>query len=118
MTKKNDFLSDQELDAMLGELSQETPMPSDDLMARVLADAEDLRIVPGSVNPQANDGFIETILSFLGGWKGAGGLVTAGVIGIWIGVSPPTSLETTTTAIWDVVSPDLTIGWSDYDDFL
>ncbi len=118
MTDKNDFLSDRDLEAMLGKLEHNVPAPSDDLMARILADAEDLRVVPGAQVAPAPEGIIDTILSILGGWKGAGGLVTAGVIGIWIGVSPPSSIETTTADLWDLVSPDLTGGWSEFDDIL
>ena len=103
---------------MLKMLGDEAPAPSDDLMSRILADAEDLRIVPGAAINQAPEGFIESILSLLGGWKGAGGLVTAGFIGVWIGVSPPTTLEATTSDLWQIVSPDLTADWSQYDDFL
>ena len=118
MTDKDDFLGDQELERILAQLGQDAPEPTDDLMARILADAEESRVVPGARIDSVQDGLIDTIMSLLGGWKGAGGLVTAGLFGIWIGVSPPTLLETTTTDLWDIFSPDLTAGWSDYDDFL
>ena len=57
-------------------------------------------------------------MGLIGGWKGAGGLLTAGIVGLWIGISPPTSLEYTTGDLWDVISPDVTDGWSDVGDLL
>ncbi len=118
MAEKNDFISDDDLDRMLTRLGAEVPAPSDDLMARIMADAEALRPIPGALIAGEPEGFFESFLSLLGGWKGAGGLVSAGIIGLWIGVSPPSTLESTTTDLWDMISPDVTGGWSDFDDFL
>lgn len=117
MADQNDFMDDQELDQILAQMAKESPAPSDDLMARVLADAEELRPVPGA-RIESRDSFLGSILSVLGGWAGAGGLVTAGVVGLWIGISPPTALDTATTTLWDSFSSDVTVGWADTGDLL
>ncbi len=118
MADTNDILGDEELDRMLGQLSSEVPAPSDALMSRILADAEELRPVPGSMVAREPEGFLGSFLALLGGWKGASGLMTAGIVGLWVGISPPTMLETTTSELWEILNPDLTGGWSDYRDFL
>lgn len=66
---------------------------SDDLMARVLADAEALQPQPEpmprlSVSPQAS--FWSVLLSALGGWRGAGGLAFATMAGLWVGINATT----------------------------
>ena len=104
---------------MLTKLGADTPAPSEDLMARVLEDAEAYRPVPGAlVQVAQSQPFWASLLGQIGGWAGAGGLVTAGIIGLWVGVSPPSMLETTANGLWDVISPDVTGGWSEFDDLL
>ena len=118
MADNNDILNDKELDSLLSTLGQEVPAPSDYLMARVLADAEAHRPVPGAtVGSGATGGLLDGLLTWFGGWKGAGGLVTAGLIGLWIGISPPTALEASTTDLLDQISPDVSI-FSDYGELL
>ena len=111
-------MSDEDLDKLLSTMGRDVPAPSDDLMARVLADAETHRPVPGATVAAADQtGLFDGLLTWFGGWKGAGGLVTAGLIGLWIGVSPPTALEASTTALFDQISPDVSI-FSNYADSL
>lgn len=72
---------------------------SSDLLARVLQDAER----PPSV--------WQAFLQVIGGWPTMGGLVAAGVAGLWIGVAPPTGLATLTAElIGEAVEVDL---WSE-----
>ena len=62
--------------------------PSDDLMARVAADAA--REAPRPAQPaRVRPGIFET----LGGWPALGGLVTATVAGVWIGVANPLGVD-------------------------
>ena len=111
--------SDAEFDALMKDLAADAPAPSDDLMARILQDAEDLRPVPGAlVEAQKAQSPWGALLGLIGGWAGAGGLVTAGIVGLWVGVSPPSLLEAPAASLWDVVSPDLTGDWSNFDDLL
>ena len=119
MAEKNEFLSDEELQGLFDQIAPEVPAASDELMARILTDAENFRPVPGaSVTEVESGSFWNALFGALGGWKGAGGLVTAGLIGLWVGVSPPTALETTTSDILNALNPDLTGGWADYSDIL
>lgn len=61
-------------------------------MARVMADAA--RAMPRQAVPAApQPGRFASWLQALGGWPTMGGLVAAGVAGLWIGVAPPASLE-------------------------
>ena len=60
------------------------PEASPDLMARVLADAEQLLPAPGGV-PAAVP-FWKQIVDGLGGWSAMGGLAFAGVTGLAIGL--------------------------------
>jgi len=115
MTDRPTQMSDADLDRLLAEMGRDVPEPSEALMARVLADAMEARPAPGGVRKQ---GFLEGLLSAIGGWGGAGGLVTAGVVGLWVGIAPPSALETQAQAVWDIVSPDVTGGWADLGDTL
>ena len=38
-------------------------------------------------------GFLRSFLDAIGGWPAASGIVTAGMVGVTVGVSPPTMLS-------------------------
>ena len=78
------------LDAVFETARRQEVVPSDDLMARVLADAERERPGPVAV---ARPGPWTRFLDGLGGWPALGGLAAAGVAGLWIGLAPPASVE-------------------------
>ena len=105
------------LDQLLEEASSGTPEPSSEFMARVLDDALAGRPAPGG-SANARRSWIGNILSGIGGIPGAGGLVTAGIVGLWIGVSPPEMLETNASGLWDWFGTDMTASWSSYGDIL
>ena len=65
------------------------PQPSEDLMARVLADANALQ---PQAAPLASVVKRPGWLSALGGWPALAGLATATVAGVVIGVTDPTSV--------------------------
>lgn len=70
----------------LFEQARATPVPvSDALMARVLADAQQMQA------PAQNSGW-RAWLAALGGLPALGGLVTATCVGFWIGIAPPAGL--------------------------
>jgi len=63
-------------------------VPSDDFMARVLADAEALQ--PAAVDltePVKPRGLLQVLFETIGGWQGTGGLVAATMASVWIGFS-------------------------------
>lgn len=82
--------SDAALDALFAEMRAAGPVPSEDLMARILGDAEaampgmrPAMTAPGVARRPA--GGLRGLFAALGGWGGVGGLVSATVAGVWIG---------------------------------
>lgn len=69
--------------------------PSDDLVARVLADAAAVQAgTRANHSPAPSPGDQMTgWLSAIGGWLGAGGLATATAAGLVIGISAPDSVD-------------------------
>lgn len=92
-----------DLDALLAEARAVSPVPSADLVARVLADAD--RALAGEAGPElavapvvaarAGRGW----LSALGGWPAMGGLMASAVVGVWIGAAPPAALADTAAGL-------------------
>ena len=68
------------LDDLFAQARQLAPVPDAALTARVLADAA--RPVPVPRPPQS-------FWAQLGGWPALGGLATATIAGIWIGIASP-----------------------------
>lgn len=79
MTDKNQ-MNDTDLETLFEAARRAPPDVPEALMARVVADAQ-------AVQPAAP--FWTRLTEALGGLPGLGGLVTAGCVGIWLGVSPP-----------------------------
>ncbi|MEL6463491.1 MAG: hypothetical protein AAFQ58_00870 [Pseudomonadota bacterium] len=74
-----------EIDTLLDDLAkQSVPDPSDDLVARVLADAEAYLPPPGAVT--ATVPWWRQIVPGIGGWGAVGGLLAATVAGFVIGL--------------------------------
>jgi hypothetical protein len=76
------------VDALLADAGAAAPVPGTVLMARVLDDA--FRLQPAVAAPPAparGGGWFADLADALGGWRGAGGLATATVAGLWIGLS-------------------------------
>jgi hypothetical protein len=82
---------DDVLNTLFHELKQQTTViPSDDLMARILADAAEMQPNPHAL--MASDTLPrrplwQAVFAAIGGWPAVSGLATAGIAGIWIGVS-------------------------------
>jgi len=95
-----DRLDDATLEALFTQARDAAPLPSDRLIARVLADARSVqdeieagraaaaRAAP--VQAAARPGW----LAALGGWGGMAGLTAAGLAGLTIGLFPPEGLST------------------------
>jgi hypothetical protein len=86
MTNPNDDL----LDDLFAQARQLEAVPSDALIARVLADAAQPHGKPASV---AQPGLWSRVFDMLGGWPAVSGLAAATVAGLWIGMAPPASVE-------------------------
>lgn len=105
------------LDALLAEVadapvpeSGPLPVPSDDLMARILADAEAAQVRAVAVPPRVG---WRNWLAALGGWPALGGMAVAGVTGLWLGVAPPAAVdELVAEMLGETVSVDF-LGLSD-----
>lgn len=81
-------LNDTELDVMFEATLRDTPAPSVEFLERLERDA--LSTLTKSVEPVRHQK--TSVSSLFGGWSGLGGLVAAGVTGIWIGVAPPSGI--------------------------
>lgn len=101
MTDKHP-LTETELDTLFAAARDQAPLPSADLVARVFADAEAesaaaLSTAPGGVPKRApagaTAGWGATLLAALGGWPAIGGLATAAIAGVVIGVASPETIE-------------------------
>ncbi|WP_417262827.1 hypothetical protein [Celeribacter sp.] len=108
MTDRNDTrneLTEMSLDALFKEAREAAPLPSGDLMARVLADAEDViatreaeeaaRI--NALRPKQRHPIVAAMVAALGGWRAVAGLATAGVAGLAIGLGAPMTVTTLAT---------------------
>lgn len=81
------------LDALFQSAAADNAEPSADLMARILADAEDLQPQEAVPRPDPQPlGWGGRILDVLGGWRPATGLATAALAGLWFGFSASTTL--------------------------
>ncbi len=97
---------DMDLDDLLAEARGLRPRPSDDLMARILADAEAAR--PESPRPMARTRWRTPFLAALGGWPALGALAASVVVGLGLGVTQPAGLSGLTVLLGaDHVSVDL-----------
>ena len=75
--------------------------PSSDLLARVLGDARQVQAGFGPVGSAdgAGPGLWAALLAAIGGWPALGGVATAGVAGLWLGLSPPAQVEDGLTGV-------------------
>lgn len=103
MTKTDKMLRDDELEGLFAAARAQTPVPSADLMARILADAE-AQAVPepapatggrtGGRPVRPTRGFWAALVAGLGGWPVLAGMATATVAGVWLGFATPEALDT------------------------
>ena len=86
-------LDEAELDELFSAAVQDRPTPSDDLMARIMADAQAEIAAVSVARPAApRQGWFASLIASVGGWPAAAGLATAAVTGLMIGLVPPTGL--------------------------
>lgn len=88
MTQINE--TDMMLDGLLAEARRRDHAltPTVDLLARVMADADaELAVAPARIVLPKRRGIWAGLMDVIGGPRAFGGLITAGLAGIWIGVS-------------------------------
>ncbi|WP_247227695.1 hypothetical protein [Yoonia sp. F2084L] len=103
MTNPNDDM----LDDLFAQARGVDPTPSNDLMTRVLTDADAVQPKP-VVRPDTRPGFWVRLVDAVGGWPAVSGLAAATIAGLWVGVAPPASVsDLTATLIGDEVSISL-----------
>lgn len=94
-----------DLDAFFNSARENAATPSDGLMVRVLADANQVQAgFSTQEKKHVRRGRLIQLFAVLGGWPAIGGLTAATVAGIWIGVSPPDSLSGVAQAYLDANS--------------
>ena len=78
------------LDPFFEAARAQRPAPSDDLLARVMADAEAAATARVPVEQvDSRTGVLVRLKEALGGWPGLAGLTAAAAAGVWIGVAVP-----------------------------
>lgn len=87
MTDKDDAF----LDDIFRSARTDDPVPSDDLRARVQADAMAAMVSPAVV-PRSRSSW-DAFAQLLGGWPALSGVAAAGVAGLWLGLAPPAVIE-------------------------
>ncbi|MEM6594993.1 MAG: hypothetical protein AAF672_09390 [Pseudomonadota bacterium] len=101
MTKRDD-ISELDLDALFAEAKAAPAPSSEQLQARIIADAAALQpqSAPVLAGP-ARRRPLATLLDAIGGWPAIGGLVTAAAAGVYIGFAQPDLLAAPEQAIAD-----------------
>lgn len=92
----DDMPADDILDGFFEAARQQQPQIPEGVVARILADAdrEQAHHLNRSVIPvRSKRSFFGDVVAALGGWPSLAGLAAATLAGVWIGYSPPTSLD-------------------------
>lgn len=86
---------DAQLDALLGE-ARRAAVPSDDLVARVLADAARVQAEGRAAAPvpSPRPGLLRGLMAGLGGWPAVSGVTLAGITGLAVGLAAPDLVDT------------------------
>ena len=84
---------DQFLDAILKDAQSQAPLPTEELVSRILLDAEQNQPV---LEPQTQikGSYWSQLLLVIGGWPALSSVTAAGVAGLWIGLTPPDLVDT------------------------
>ena len=87
------------LDDFFGAARRAAPRPSDALLARVLSDALAVQAAPVPTRRPTRPSLLAQLRDALGGWPAVGGLATAGMMGLAIGIAAPAGLGDLTAAL-------------------
>ena len=100
---EHDMLDDMALEAFFEAGRAKPPQPSQDLMARIMADAVAEMpaprpiarpVTPPARKPVRKPGLLAGLIAGIGGWPALAGMATATVAGVWIGFAQPDTLNT------------------------
>ncbi|WP_093996181.1 hypothetical protein [Octadecabacter ascidiaceicola] len=91
---------DKMLEAAFAQARTPDVMPSEDALNRIMMDADSVLAAPTPVKRRPKQGIGVMILEAIGGWTAFGGLATATVAGLWIGISPPAALTDLSAGLW------------------
>lgn len=117
MSKTEDrMIDDAGLEAFFTAARAEAPVPSESLMARIVADAEAETAARAAAKArparQSRPGLLAVALGALGGWPALAGMVTATVAGVWFGFAAPDEVNALAGGLlWG----DVTSGTASYD---
>ncbi len=105
-------VADAALEQLFEAAQKNAPLPSGDLMARILADAaaEQAKNQAQEAPRRAAPSPVLGLRAALGGWAGLSGLAGAVALGLMIGIFPPDGL----TSYTDLVLGSGSTGLSDY----
>ena len=97
-------MQDRDLEALFAAARTAPPVPSDALMARVLADALEQQPAPQSPQPAPRMvrpvRFWEPLAALFGGTGALAGMGGAAVVGLFIGYVQPSGLASLSDAVW------------------
>lgn len=99
-------------DAMLDEVfaagRADAPVPSADLLARIMADADGVAEGREALTAprRKRRGWIAGIAAVVGGWPALAGMATATAAGVWIGAAQPEAVTTLTGGVLPATTSD------------
>lgn len=110
---------DDELELFFDVARAETPVPSQDVLARILADADKMMPVAPVQAPARAPGLWAGLLAAVGGWPAVAGMATATVAGVWIGFAQPDGVGDLATGILpDMIAYEVVDLFPSYDGLL
>ena len=109
----NDILNDDELDAVFAAAQGEPVALSTTTMDAIMAGAV-AGLEPDAAPISKGIPWWQQVMQAIGGWPALGGLATATVMGIWIGVNPPVALDGV-TAVFDTDTAEFEFWSNDFD---
>lgn len=115
---RDDGRDDGALMTLFAEARETGAVPSDDLMARILADAAAVDAARHPAPETPGTGFWAGLVAAVGGWPGLGGLAAATVAGLWIGIAPPSGLSGLADAVFGSSSTSVSVSVFSVDDVL
>lgn len=115
MPMRHDDHDDTVLDPFFDAARDAAPAPTEDMLARVLADAETIRTA--ALWPAPRHSWTTRVRHLLGGWPTMAGLTTAALAGLWIGAGLPDRVIGTDEARYLVdITPEMAFDLGDGDD--
>lgn len=105
------------LDAAFAEMRGQDMKVSDDLMNRIMLDADNTLANAAPVAQRPRPSLGAMLLDVIGGWPSFSGLAAATVAGVWIGAVQPAALTNLSSGLWGdtievpVLEADILASW-------